>query len=269
MTRKNIPTLDEFWRALAPRLPVLSPRERRAAIVLLRELAKGESVTPAQLARAIGASTAEADALLQHSALKGFVYPDPQGRVAGFFGLATKPTHHRFTLEGRTLWTWCAGDSLFLPELLGETAEVESRDPEGGELVRLRISPARSRPWSPRVSWCPWCGRTRPTSRPPPGSWPRRATSSSSSPPERRGSDGWGSIPKRGCSRWTRGSPLRSGGTRACSDRSWRGEQARRNTSLPDEADVAQALPGDAGYGTPTELLTVERAVPRPVEPLA
>ena len=143
MTRKNIPTLDEFWRALAPRLPVLSPREQRAAIVLLRELAKGEPVTPAQLARAIGASTAEAEALLQRSALKGFVYQDPQGRVAGFFGLATKPTHHRFTLEGRTLWTWCAGDSLFLPELLGETAEVESRDPEGGELVRLRISPAR------------------------------------------------------------------------------------------------------------------------------
>ncbi|MGH7536783.1 MAG: organomercurial lyase, partial [Gemmatimonadales bacterium] len=51
--------------------------------------------------------------------------------------------HHRFVLNGRALGTWCAQDSLFLPELLDETAEVESRDPEGDELVRLTISPSR------------------------------------------------------------------------------------------------------------------------------
>jgi alkylmercury lyase len=51
--------------------------------------------------------------------------------------------HHRFQLNGRTLWTWCAWDSLFIPELLGETARVESPDPETGELVRLTVSPQR------------------------------------------------------------------------------------------------------------------------------
>jgi hypothetical protein len=28
---------------------------------------------------------------------------------------------HRLAANGRTLWTWCAQDSLFLPELLGDT----------------------------------------------------------------------------------------------------------------------------------------------------
>jgi hypothetical protein len=43
----------------------------------------GEPVAAAQLARAIGASTAEAEALLQRSALQGFAYPDQRGWVAG------------------------------------------------------------------------------------------------------------------------------------------------------------------------------------------
>ncbi len=143
MSQKHIAASDQLWKAMAPRIPTFTPEEQRAGIMLLRELAKGEPVTAAQLGRAIGATTAEAQTLLERPALKPFIYPDGQGRVVGFMGLSARPTHHRFTLNGRTLWTWCAGDSLFLPELLEETAEVESRDPEGGELIRLTISPAR------------------------------------------------------------------------------------------------------------------------------
>jgi alkylmercury lyase len=143
MTQKTTPTLDQLWEAMAPRLPTLTPEEQRAGIVLLRELALSDPVTAAQLARALGATSADAKTLLERSALNPFVYTDEQGRVVGFLGLAARPMHHRFALSSRALWTWCAGDSLFLPELLDETAEVESRDPEGGELIRLTISPAR------------------------------------------------------------------------------------------------------------------------------
>jgi alkylmercury lyase len=41
--------------------------------------------------------------------------------------------HHRFEINGLTLWTWCAWDSLFIPEILAQTARVASRDPETGE----------------------------------------------------------------------------------------------------------------------------------------
>jgi alkylmercury lyase len=33
-------------------------------------------------------------------------------------------------MNDRTLWTWCAWDSLFLPEILGHPARVTSPDPE-------------------------------------------------------------------------------------------------------------------------------------------
>lgn len=143
MTQKNMLAVDRLWEAIARRLPTLTPEEQRAGIVLLRELAKGEPVTAAQLARAIGATTADAKTVLERPGLKPFVYRDEEGRVVGYLGLAARPMHHQFALNGRTLWTWCAGDSLFLPGLLDETAEVESRDPEGGELIRLTISPTR------------------------------------------------------------------------------------------------------------------------------
>lgn len=72
------------------------------------------------------------------------MYADGESQVKGFFGLSTSPTPHRFVIDERTtLWTWCAQDSLFLPELIGETAHVQSKDPETDEVVRLTVSPER------------------------------------------------------------------------------------------------------------------------------
>lgn len=84
---------------------------------------------------------AEAHALLGRDSIKAFVYPDHQGRVLGFGGLAAAEMQHRFEVDGRRLWTWCAWDSLFIPEILGKQARVTSRDPESGETVRLVVSP--------------------------------------------------------------------------------------------------------------------------------
>jgi alkylmercury lyase len=52
---------------------------------------------------------------------------------------------HRLRVEGRQLYTWCAWDALFIPELIDRTAEVESRSPRGGETVRLIVDPAAVR----------------------------------------------------------------------------------------------------------------------------
>jgi alkylmercury lyase len=69
-----------------------------------------------------------------------FVYAD-HGQIVGFGGLAVAPMHHEFRVKARTLWTWCAWDSLFIPSVLGETAQVSSPDPDTGELVRVTVSP--------------------------------------------------------------------------------------------------------------------------------
>ena len=137
------PALDAYWKALEPHLPRFSPDEQRAAVALYRELAKGRPVEAAQLGRALGISPAESHALLQRESIKAFAYLDDQGRILGFGGLAAAPMHHRFEVEGRTLSTWCAWDSLFIPEILGCSARVTSSDPETGDTVRLVVTPER------------------------------------------------------------------------------------------------------------------------------
>ena len=110
---------------------------------LYRELAKGQAVDATQLGRALGVSPAEGRGLLARDSIKAFVYADDQGRVLGFGGLAAAAMHHRFEVVGLTLGTWCAWDSLFIPEILGKPARVASPDPENGEVVRLLVSPDR------------------------------------------------------------------------------------------------------------------------------
>jgi len=143
ITTFKVPALDEYWSKLEPHLRPFSPEQQRAALALYRELAKGKPVDADQLGRALVVSAADAQALLQRDPMKCFVYSDDEGRVLGFGGLAAAQMHHRFEVEGRTLWTWCAWDSLFIPEILGHSARVASPDPETGEIVRLVVSPDR------------------------------------------------------------------------------------------------------------------------------
>jgi len=138
-----IPTPDEYWETLTPHLRRFSPEEQRAAVALYRELAKGRPVDDAQLGRALELSTAEAHALLERDPMKCLIYSDSLGRVLGFGGLAAAPMHHRFEVDGHDLSTWCAWDSLFIPQILGRPARVRSQDPESNELVRLVVTPER------------------------------------------------------------------------------------------------------------------------------
>jgi hypothetical protein len=136
MAKTNSPALEHYWETLQIHMRPFSPEEQRAAVALYREIVKG--------------SPAEARALLERDPIKAFVYPDDQGRVLGFGGLAAAPMHHRFEVGGRTLWTWCAWDTLFVPEILGQSARVTSPDPESGELVRLVVTPDQIASAEPR-----------------------------------------------------------------------------------------------------------------------
>ena len=137
------PAIDDYWARLESHLRRFSPQEQRVAVALYNELAKGKAVDAEQLAEALGLSAAESRKFLARDAIKGFVYPDEVGRVLGFGGLAAAPMHHRFEVDGQTLSTWCAWDSLFIPEILGRPARVTSADPESGETVRLTVTPER------------------------------------------------------------------------------------------------------------------------------
>jgi alkylmercury lyase len=106
------------------------------ARALLVALARGEPVTDEQLAADTQRPVAEVTVALGRWPN---VHRDDGGAVVEFSGLSLRPTKHRFAIGGRQLFTWCAWDTLFLPELLDEPAEIWSTCPLTGTRVRLRV----------------------------------------------------------------------------------------------------------------------------------
>jgi alkylmercury lyase len=152
-TRPDIPSLEALAESLAGTFPGCD--DALLARALLGELAHGEPVTPTRLA-----ALAECDEQQATETLARWpnVRRDEHGRVEAFGGLSLRPTTHRFEAAGRPLYTWCAWDTLFLPALLDEPAQVNSTCPATGAAVRLTVVPDRvvaSHPQDVRVSFPP------------------------------------------------------------------------------------------------------------------
>lgn len=134
-TKVDIDALAARFLECAPRLDTDG---KRIAIALYRRLAEGEPVPPAELATKVGL-----DEKLVRNKLQSWpgVFFDEQGRVQGYWGLAIPKMSHRFDVEGKRLYTWCAWDSLFIPEILQKTARVSSSCPVTGDSIRLIVHP--------------------------------------------------------------------------------------------------------------------------------
>ncbi len=102
-----------------------------------RLLSDGEPVALERLAAAAGWSVEAVEAALdaQISAER-----DDQGRLVGL-GLTLRPTNHRFTVDGRTLFAWCASDALMFPVILGRLGVIESTCPHTGQAIRIELTP--------------------------------------------------------------------------------------------------------------------------------
>lgn len=122
--------------------------ESRLRLEVLRLVARGRPVSDKRVER-IAASLemepADAVALVHRVSER-----DAKDRVIGILGLSLKRHPHRFAFDGLNLWTWCAWDALFLPTLLGTTAEVASACPVTGDEIRLRVSPRKVLHVAPR-----------------------------------------------------------------------------------------------------------------------
>jgi alkylmercury lyase len=101
-------------------------------------LAGGEPASLEEIAAAAGKSPEEVRAALDRFPSTEL---DVQGRVLGL-GLTLRLTPHRLELEGRTLFAWCALDTLLFPVLLGRPASIESPCRSTGELVHIEVTPA-------------------------------------------------------------------------------------------------------------------------------
>jgi alkylmercury lyase len=138
---------------LAPDLVVvqgtLDAEQQRAAVVLYRMLAEGEPVGPEALADRAALPLERVQQLL---AGWPAVYRDNDGSVIGFWGLTIREMPHRLKFGDRTLYAWCAWDTLFLPEILGDRATVTSTCPTTGETVSLEVDASRVRRVTPNTA---------------------------------------------------------------------------------------------------------------------
>jgi alkylmercury lyase len=140
---RDIPRLAAEFAAAHPDL---DPSMQRLALALLRLLSHGTPVRPGDLAERLGLTATDVASRLERLAT---VQPDASGRVVAYGGLTLEPTSPVLEVDGRRLYTWCALDTLFLPELLGRPARVRSTAPDTGETIALTVDASGVRDVSP------------------------------------------------------------------------------------------------------------------------
>lgn len=143
MTKAGEFDLDTLARTVLDAHPKLEALGRRLSLELYRTLVEGAPVPRGVLARRLDVPQETVDRILD--SWPG-VFSDSKRRVVGYWGLSLPSAYggpHRFTIDDRCFSAWCAWDTLFLPELLGRTARVESTSPHSRAPVRVTISPER------------------------------------------------------------------------------------------------------------------------------
>ena len=112
---------------------------RQFALQLYRLLARGNPVRVEELAETLNRRSFQMRRTID--SWPSLIQQDEHKRVVGFGGLTLARTKHRFSIEGRSLYTWCAWDSLFIPEILGKTAHVQSECPVTGRSISVTVRP--------------------------------------------------------------------------------------------------------------------------------
>lgn len=128
--------LHALARSVEARFPKLSERGRVVALAVHRALAHGKPVPDYAIAAATHLDISEVRAEME-----GWpgVFRKESGRIVGFWGLALDETPHTLEVDGMTLFTWCAWDALFLPEILGKPATVRSHSAVTGAPITLQV----------------------------------------------------------------------------------------------------------------------------------
>jgi alkylmercury lyase len=130
----NEAELTDLTATIADRL---CGKNEHLCVALIRHLAAGQPVSAAHLATDVAMEEPAVGAVLQQMSDVDY---DTDGNVVGF-GLSLVPTTHRFTIYGRTLYTWCALDTFLYTALLGQPSQVVSRCPVTARPIRLAMTP--------------------------------------------------------------------------------------------------------------------------------
>jgi len=142
LSTKPTITKDDMKKALRNSLSpkLLPPDYIPLSVRTMRLLAKGHPLPQDQLSSELQIPAEAIEVFLRDLESFGLADMDDQGVLQGMI-LSVKKTQHRFRVNGKELFAWCALDTLFLPTVLNETAEVISKCADTGETIQIRVSP--------------------------------------------------------------------------------------------------------------------------------
>jgi alkylmercury lyase len=123
-------------------------RDGQLALALYRLLAEGEPVSGERLAERTGRPLSEVADWLRGPR----TVLDERGEVVAFQGLSLRSREHVLELDGRTLYAWCAADTLLITDLLDGPVRVRSTDPITGKNLSLSVEDGRVRAVEPSTA---------------------------------------------------------------------------------------------------------------------
>ena len=119
--------------------PEFGEENSRLLIKTLRTLAQGKPVTKAETVRI--SEELEIPFEQADEFLRGVTERDSDDNIIGLIGLSLNQDWlHRFHVNGNSLRTWCAWDTLFLTQIIGEAVTVESESPLSGTIVHVSLN---------------------------------------------------------------------------------------------------------------------------------
>jgi hypothetical protein len=128
----------------------LSEPERELYFWILRRFATAGRPSSVELRAGAEQLGLEADSALATLAREDLVHRGADGEVVVAYPFSGRPTAHRVRFPGgHEVNAMCAIDALGIAPMLGETIEVESRDPVSSAQIRARVAPDGSAEWSP------------------------------------------------------------------------------------------------------------------------
>ena len=141
------PSLNDLAEILAPAFPKRNQLEQKVSVQIHRLLAHGRPLTRQHVADSLQLPVETINDML--SRWWGIHY-DHRNQIVAYWGLSIHPTQHHFEVDGHKLFTWCAWDTLFLPEILQADVRVESQCATTRARIRLTLSPDRVTHVQPR-----------------------------------------------------------------------------------------------------------------------
>lgn len=118
--------------------PANNKDKQTLALALYRLLSHGNPVKLSHLKNETGLTDAVINKIL--NSWSGIYFNNKQ-QVTGFWGMTIEPTTHCILVDENVCYTWCAWDTLFIPELLDKTVRVQSRCPVTDNNIELVVTP--------------------------------------------------------------------------------------------------------------------------------